>query len=113
MIVWMIKGHPNRIDAKASKGVPGLTDDQGASDRKSDATAAGVIAVRRRHDRSRVMDPDGRVGRWSACRAARDAGLVARGRRAEAEFLRQEIGWHTAQTLDREPQASSLSETTA
>jgi hypothetical protein len=37
MIVWMIKrmikGHPNRIDAKASKGVPGLTDDQGASDR--------------------------------------------------------------------------------
>jgi hypothetical protein len=31
----------------------------------------------------------------------------------EAEFLRQKIGWHTAQTLDREPQASSLSETTA
>ena len=40
-IVWMIKrmikGCPTESDAKASKGVPGLTDDQGASDRKSDA----------------------------------------------------------------------------
>jgi hypothetical protein len=33
----------DRIDAKASKGVPGLTDDQGASDRKSDAEASNHL----------------------------------------------------------------------
>jgi hypothetical protein len=112
MIKRMIKGHPTESMPSQAKESHGARMARVASDRKSDATA-GVIAMRRRHDRSRVMDPDGRVGRWSACRAARDAGLVVRGRRAEAEFLRQKIGWHTAQTLDREPQASSLSETTA
>ena len=40
MIKRMIKCHPTESDAKASKGVPGLTDDQGASDRKSDAKAS-------------------------------------------------------------------------
>jgi hypothetical protein len=40
MIKRMIKVPSDRIDAKASKGVPGLTDDQGASDRKSDGKAS-------------------------------------------------------------------------
>ena len=43
-IVWMIKrmikGIRQRIDAKASKGVAGLTDDQGPSDTKSDGKAS-------------------------------------------------------------------------
>jgi hypothetical protein len=43
MINRMIKGIRQRIDAKASKGVPGLTDDQGASESKSDAkTSSGA-----------------------------------------------------------------------
>jgi hypothetical protein len=46
-IVWMIKRMikepSDRIDAKASKGVPRLTNDQGASDRKSDAKASNHL----------------------------------------------------------------------
>jgi hypothetical protein len=40
MIKRMIKGIRQRIDAKASEGVPGLTDDQGPSDGKSDGKAS-------------------------------------------------------------------------
>jgi hypothetical protein len=40
MIKRMIKGCPTESDAKASKRVPGLMNDQGASDRKSDAKAS-------------------------------------------------------------------------
>jgi hypothetical protein len=46
-IVWMIKRMikepSDRIDAKASKGVPRLANDQGASDRKSDAKAGNHL----------------------------------------------------------------------
>jgi hypothetical protein len=46
-IVWMIKrmikGCPTESDAKASKGVPRLTNDQGASDTKSDAKASNHL----------------------------------------------------------------------
>ena len=48
MIKRMIKGCPIESDAKASKGVPGLTDDQGASDRKSDAKVGYRPNLRRR-----------------------------------------------------------------
>ena len=40
MIKRMIKEPSDSIAAKASKGVPGLTDDQGPSDRKSDGKAS-------------------------------------------------------------------------
>jgi hypothetical protein len=40
MIKRMIKGRPTESDAKASKCFPGLMDDQGASDKKSDAKAS-------------------------------------------------------------------------
>ena len=39
MIKRMIKDRSTESDAKASNGVPWLTDDQGASNRKSDAKA--------------------------------------------------------------------------
>ena len=39
MIKWMVKGHPTE-SVQASKGVPWLTDDQGASDGKSDGKAS-------------------------------------------------------------------------
>jgi hypothetical protein len=48
MIKRMIKDIRQRIDAKASNGVPGLTDHQGASDRKSDAKASKVLSRRSR-----------------------------------------------------------------
>ena len=37
---WMIKGHPTGNRCQGKHGRPGLTDDQGASDRKSDAKAS-------------------------------------------------------------------------
>jgi hypothetical protein len=40
MIKRMINGQPTESDAKTSKGVSGLPDDQGAADRKSDAKAS-------------------------------------------------------------------------
>ena len=74
MIKWMIKGHPNRIDAKASKGVPGLTDDQDAFDRKSDATPS---SPERTAHGSLLKVSTSQQMRWRLIVVARTGPLVA------------------------------------
>jgi hypothetical protein len=49
MIKRMIKRCPTESDAKASERVPGLLDDQGASDGKSDGKASRVRLESTRH----------------------------------------------------------------
>jgi len=93
MIKWMIKGCPTESDAKASKGAPGLTDDQGASDRKSDAKVTN-LARRQAQGMPAPVRTARCGGRCSPTQAlapelieAGPLGSARAGRRGRAQFL--------------------------